>query len=71
MMQPVIQKIIDRLLGWKRNFFSYPGIELLVKSVLSAMPTFFLSMHKMHKWAYAKIDRYRSSFCGKEMTLTE
>jgi hypothetical protein len=40
MMQPVIQKIVDRLPGWKRQFFSYPGRELLVKYVLLAMPTF-------------------------------
>jgi hypothetical protein len=25
MLQPMIQKIADKLLGWKRNFLSYPG----------------------------------------------
>jgi hypothetical protein len=35
MLQPVIQKLGDRLSGWKRNFFSYLGRELLVKSVPS------------------------------------
>jgi hypothetical protein len=62
MFQPLIQKLGDRLPGWKRNFFSYPGRELLVKSVLSAMPTFFLTIFKMPKWAHAKIDKYMSSF---------
>jgi hypothetical protein len=66
MMQPVIQKIIDRLLGWKRNFLSYPGRELLVKIVLSAMHTFFLTVHKIHKWAFARIDRFRRSFLWKD-----
>jgi hypothetical protein len=52
----------DRLPEWKRNFFSYPGKELLVKSALSAMPIFFFTIFKMPKWAHAKIDKYRRSF---------
>jgi hypothetical protein len=61
MLQPVIDKIGSRFPGWK-NFFSYPGRELLVKSVLSAMPTYFLTVHKMTKWGISKIDRFRRSF---------
>jgi hypothetical protein len=30
MMQPMIQKITDRLPGWARSFLSYPGRDLLV-----------------------------------------
>jgi hypothetical protein len=65
MMQPIIQRIIDKHPGWKRRFLSYPGRELLVKTVLSTMPTFFLTLHKMHIWAYATIDRYKMSFIWK------
>jgi hypothetical protein len=36
-MQPVIQRVIDK----PRRFLTYPGRELLVKTVLSVMPTFF------------------------------
>jgi hypothetical protein len=62
MMQHVIQKIIDMLSGGNKKFLTYLGRELLVKTILSVMPTFFLSVHKIHKWAYALIDRYRRSF---------
>jgi hypothetical protein len=62
MLQPVIDKVGYRLPAWKNNFFSYPGREMLVKSVLSALPTYFLSMHKMPKWGFSKIDRIRRSF---------
>jgi hypothetical protein len=65
MLQPVIQKHGDRLPGWKRNLFSYPGRELLVKYVLSPMPTFFLTVFKMPKWAHTKMDKYRKSFLWK------
>jgi hypothetical protein len=34
-LQHLIQKIGNRLPGWKRNLLYYPGRELLVKSVLS------------------------------------
>jgi hypothetical protein len=60
MLQPVIEKIGKRLLGWKQIFFSYPSRKLLVNSVLSVMPTYFLTVHKMPKWGFAKIDMYRS-----------
>jgi hypothetical protein len=65
MLQPVIQKLGDRLSGWKRNFFSYLGRELLVKSILLAMPAFFLIVFKISKWAHAKMDKYRRSFLWK------
>jgi hypothetical protein len=61
-MQPIIQKIAGRLPGWKRNIFTYPGRETLVKSVLSAIPTFFLTIFKMKKWAISRIDKFRRGF---------
>jgi hypothetical protein len=61
----LIQKIVDRLQGWKRGFLTYPGKELLVKSVLSAMPSYFITMFKMPKWGLNKIDKYRRGFLWK------
>jgi hypothetical protein len=58
LMQIVIQKIGSRLPGWKRNFLTYPGRELLLKSVLLAMPTYFLMVFKMPKWGFNRIDRF-------------
>lgn len=61
-VQPIIQKIANRLPGWERDFFTYPGRELLVKTVLSDMPTYFLTIFKLPKWAIDSIDRFRRSF---------
>jgi hypothetical protein len=46
----------------EKRFFSYPGRELLVKSVLSAMPTYFLTVHRMPTWGFSKIDRFHRTF---------
>jgi hypothetical protein len=43
-------------------FLTSPERELLVKSVLFEMPTYFLTMFKMPKWGFAKIDKFRRSF---------
>jgi hypothetical protein len=58
----VIQKIVVRILGWKRKLLAYLGRETLVKSMMSAMPTFFLAVFKMPRWASAKVDWFRRGF---------
>jgi hypothetical protein len=54
-----VQKIGNRLPGWERNLLSYPGRELLVKTVLTTMSIHFLTAHKLPKWAAKDIDRFR------------
>jgi hypothetical protein len=44
---------------------SYLGRELLVKSVLTTLPTYFLTVYKMPKWVFSRIDRLRRSFMWK------
>jgi hypothetical protein len=56
MIQPMVQRIGNKLLGWKRNLLSYPNRELLVKFVLIAIPTHFLTVHKLSVWARRDID---------------
>jgi hypothetical protein len=64
MIQPLVQKIGNKLLGWKRNLLSYPRRELLVKVVLTSMPPYFLTVYKLPAWARKDIDRYRC-FLGR------
>jgi hypothetical protein len=49
MISPLVQKIGNKLPGWKRNLLSYSGRETLVKMVLSAMTTHLLTVHKLPK----------------------
>jgi hypothetical protein len=44
---------------------SYPRRELLVKSVLYTMSTYFMTVFKMPKWAHSRIDKFRRSFLWK------
>jgi hypothetical protein len=55
-LQPLIQKIANKLPGWKRKLLSYPGRKLLVKTVLSSMLTHFLTVYKLPKWVAHEID---------------
>jgi hypothetical protein len=70
-LQPMIQKIGCRLPGWKRNFMTYSGRELLVKSVLSAMPTHFIIALKPPKWFIARVDKFRRSFLSRGKDLNQ
>jgi hypothetical protein len=65
LFQRVIQKVANRMPGWKKILFTYSGREMLVKIVLSAMPNFFLTLFKMPKWVFAQIDRFMRSFLWK------
>jgi hypothetical protein len=65
MVEPLVQKIGNRMPGWKKNLISRSGRETLVKSILSAMPTFFMSIFKLPRWAIIKIDKFRRGFFWK------
>jgi hypothetical protein len=47
------------LSGWKRNFLTYTSRELLVKTVLSVMPTHLITVFKPPKGTISNIDRYK------------
>lgn len=64
-LHSMIQKIGTRLPGWKRRYFTYPGRELLVKTVLNSMPTYFMTIFNIPKWAISRVDRFRRSFLWK------
>jgi hypothetical protein len=61
----VIRKIPKRLPGWKRGFLTYPGKELLVKTVLSAMPTYFLTILRCPSVAMQELISLEEASYGK------
>jgi hypothetical protein len=61
--------VANRMPGWKKNLLTYPGREMLVKTMLSDIPTFFLTVFKMPKWGFAQIDKFRMSFLWKGQDL--
>nr|XP_016456409.1 PREDICTED: uncharacterized protein LOC107780393 [Nicotiana tabacum] len=41
---PVIERVEKGLAGWQKRYLSEGGKEVLIKSILSSMPTYYLSL---------------------------
>jgi hypothetical protein len=64
-IQPLIERIGQRLPSWKGKWLNRAGRLTLITSVLSAMPTYHLTVFPLAAWARKKIDRIRRSFLWK------
>ena len=60
--EPIVSKIVKRLDGWKCAFLSRRGHLTLIRSVLSSIPIFFLSLFKMPLGIVDNIDKLRRNF---------
>lgn len=58
----VILKVRKRLSTWKGRFLSLGGRLTLVNSVLSVLPTYWLSIFRIPAWVIKKIDQIRRDF---------
>ncbi|WVZ94829.1 LOW QUALITY PROTEIN: hypothetical protein U9M48_040673 [Paspalum notatum var. saurae] len=64
-VQPLVEKIGQRLAGWKGQLLNRAGRLTLVTSVLSTMPIYHLTVFPLAKWARKQIDKIRRSFLWK------
>ena len=65
-MQPLIHKIAARLQSWKGKLLHKAGWLTLVRSVLTSVPIYFLTVFALKKWALERrIDSVRRSFLWK------
>jgi len=60
--QLLIDKIGARLPGWKGHLLNKSGRQQLVQSVLSSIPTYYMTVFSLSKWAVKKIDRIQRNF---------
>ena len=60
--KPVIQKFKDRLALWKRGFMSKGGRLILIKTVISSLPTFFMSVFGIPVGMAKKIEKLQRDF---------
>ena len=63
--EPVISKVAKRLDGWKRTFLSKGGRLTLIEAVLSAIPTYFLSLFRMSSRVTKDIEKIMRNFLWK------
>lgn len=61
-LQPVIDKIIKRIAGWRGKLLSYAGRLTLLKACLASIPIYLLSIIKFPKWAINMINSHMGHF---------
>jgi hypothetical protein len=59
---PVLEKVEKRLAGWKKLYLSKGGRLTLLKSMLSSLPTYYLSFFTIPKHVAARIERLQRNF---------
>nr|XP_016508236.1 PREDICTED: uncharacterized protein LOC107825833 [Nicotiana tabacum] len=59
---PVIQRVEKRLAGWQKRYLSKGGKEVLIKSTLSSIPTYYLSLLQAHMSITEKLERLQRNF---------
>jgi hypothetical protein len=62
---PLIDKIADKLPGWKAVLMHPAGRNVLVKAVLTAIPIHHLLVLQCLKWVLKAIDKIRRGFLWK------
>ncbi|CAL5404505.1 unnamed protein product [Camellia sinensis] len=60
--KPVIDKIRSKLSGWKRKLLSFAGRLTLIKSTLSSLPVYFLSLFKMPEGVAKEFEKIEAAF---------
>lgn len=61
-LQPILDKLADRLPGWKVALLDKSGRLILVKAVLTAIPLYLLVALEVPRWFIKAIDKLRRSF---------
>jgi mannosylglycoprotein endo-beta-mannosidase len=64
-IQPLIDKVGARLSAWKGKLLNKAGRLRLINAVLTSIPTYYLTVFRLQKWAIKKIDKLRRSFLWK------
>lgn len=65
LLQPIIDKIDRRLAGWIPGLLSWGGRVIMLNSVISAIPTYYMSCIKWPERSIEAIDKIRRAFLWK------
>jgi len=64
-LMPWVEKIADKLPGWKASLLNRAGRATMVRFVLSAIPVYLLIALNVPKWFIKVIDKFRKGFLWK------
>lgn len=65
-VQPIIDRMSNRLPTWKGRFLDKAGRLKLLNSVLTFVPTYFLTSFEPKKWLIKRLDKIRRGFLWTE-----
>jgi len=60
--KPVLEKLKLKLASWKKRLLSFVGRLTLIKSVMSSLPTYYLSLFKVPVGVAKEIEKLQSFF---------
>ena len=60
--KPVVDNFRSKLAGWKSKFLSFGGRVTLLKSVLTSLPIYFMSLFKMPDKIALVLDKIQARF---------
>lgn len=61
-LQPIVDKIMKRIAGWKGRLLSYAGHLTLLKACLASIPIYLMSIIKFPRWAIDVINSHMARF---------
>ncbi|KAK3219362.1 hypothetical protein Dsin_013332 [Dipteronia sinensis] len=61
-LSKLIQRVEIRLASWKKKFLHKGGRLILIKTVMSSIPIYYMSVFKMPVWVSQKLERLQRNF---------
>ena len=61
-MQPLVDKIVNKIAGWRGRLMSLAARVVLIKSCLSSIHVYLLSFIKFPKWAIKMLNTHMGNF---------
>jgi hypothetical protein len=59
-LQPILDKLIKRIVGWRGKLLAYSSRLVLIKPCLASVPVYLLSFIKFPKWTIRLIESQMS-----------
>jgi hypothetical protein len=65
-LQPILDKLIKRMAGWRGRLLAYSSRLVLIKTCLASIPIYLLSFFKFPKWAIKMIESQMANSLWKD-----
>jgi hypothetical protein len=61
-LQPLIDKIIKRIAGWRGKLLTHAGRMVLIKTCIASIPVYLLSFFKFPRWVVDLINSHMANY---------